>query len=224
MTIKALGDSAILVEFEQVIHPKINAKVIQLHKALKKAALKGVTFSTAAYCSLTIGFNPQETTFDFLKGMVEKWNVEPQKNIAGQGSLIRVPVCYEAEFAPDLEEVSQQTGLSPQEIIALHTDHSFRVYMLGFLPGFAYMGPVPDRLYCRRKAHPRAKIPVGAVALAGQQTGIYPVVSPGGWQIIGRTPIRPFQPEKAAPFFFHPGDLIRFFPISKEMFLNYQID
>ncbi|MEM1120715.1 MAG: 5-oxoprolinase subunit PxpB [Bacteroidota bacterium] len=135
--------------------------------------------------------------------------------------LLRIPVCYEPPYALDLEDLSTQKGISQEDIINLHTSQTFKVYMLGFLPGFVFMGKLPNALQCNRKVTPRLRVPPSSVGIAGLQTGIYPTESPGGWQIIGRTPLTIFDPKKEQPFYFRAGDEVQFYAISKEEFLAY---
>jgi inhibitor of KinA len=134
-----------------------------------------------------------------------------------------IPVCYDHEFSPDLKEVSAQTGRSVEEIIDAHLNTEFYVYMLGFMPGFAYMGDMPDEFSCRRKETPRTKVPLGAVGLALRQTAIYPFESPGGWQIIGRTPMKMFDPTREHASLLNAGDTVRFRKISLDEFRDYQL-
>jgi inhibitor of KinA len=136
------------------------------------------------------------------------------------GKTIKVPVCYADKFATDIYYLAKQNDLTVEEIIQLHTSRTYRVYMLGFIPGFAYMGVVDDRLVIKRKPVPRTVV-AGSVGIAGKQTGIYPLESPGGWQIIGRTPVKPFDPDREPPVLFEPGDLIKFYSITEDEFADY---
>ena len=135
--------------------------------------------------------------------------------VAG-GSEIDVPVCYGGEFGPDIADVAAFGGCSEEEVIALHVTTPYRVYMVGFVPGFAYMAAVDQRIAAPRRAAPRAAVPCGAVAIAGGQTGIYPAVTPGGWNIIGRTPLKPYDPERRTPFLLQPGDTVKFRSVSRD--------
>jgi KipI family sensor histidine kinase inhibitor len=140
------------------------------------------------------------------------------KKIRDTGALFRetiyIPVCYDGPFSPDMETVSAHTGLSSQEIVRRHAGPAYRIYMLGFLPGFPYLGGLDPALETPRLATPRVKIPAGAVGIGGAQTGIYPLESPGGWQLIGQTPVRPYDPRRENPFLYRPGDYIVFYPVS----------
>jgi len=207
MIILPYGERALLVNFEQQIDPDINQKVINLHHAL--TGEPGVTFTIPAYASLTVGFDPAQVTFDELKEIIiDKGSSSKGVNYTANTYLI--PVCYDHKMAPDMEEVCQLTGLNEEEIIRLHTSHTYRVFMLGFVAGFAYLGSLPEALQCPRKQSPRKVVPQGAVGLAGFQTGIYPTEAPGGWQLIGQTPVKTFDPAKDEPVVLKPGDQVRF--------------
>ncbi|MCP4442912.1 MAG: 5-oxoprolinase subunit PxpB [Aureispira sp.] len=216
MNIRSYGDTALLLNFEQKISPNINAKVVAWNQAIQKANISSVVYTIPAYCSLTVVFDPVQTNHQQLAEHIK--SLELPKNSAITAKTHQVPVCYEQPYALDIQEVAQQTGLDHKEIIQIHTQDTFQVYMLGFLPGFAYMGKLPKELYCRRKLTPRPKVPACAVGLAGQQTGIYPSVAPGGWQIIGQTPIPIFNPNKEQPFLFSVGDRVQFQAISQQEF------
>lgn len=218
------GDSALLINFEQKIDKKVNQKVTAWEKHIREFAT-GIQFTIPAYCSLTVGFDSTQTNFEEL----EKW-ISSQKHLMSfeeeniELAIKYIPVCYEKEFALDKEEIQAQTNLSWEEIIQLHTQNPFRVFMLGFLPGFPYLGKLSEKLQVHRKKTPRLKVPALSVGLAGLQTGIYPSEAPGGWQIIGQTPITIFNPEKANPFLLKTGEQIQFYSISKEKFEQIKIE
>jgi len=220
MTFKRYGDSALLIELEQKIDPDINDKIFELTRALEKLPVGGIRFCIPAYSSLVIGFDPVKTSFSKLCENITNLSLHQKQK--RQQRNITIPVCYEKDYAPDLEWLSQEKGIPPGELARIHYSTMYRVFMLGFLPGFAYMGLLPRQLQCERKPIPRKRVPVGSVGLAGLQTGIYPSESPGGWQIIGRTPLRLFDSEKEPHFLFQQGDLVIFQPISAEEFLKYE--
>lgn len=209
--IQIYGDQALLINFEQKIDADINEQVIVLHDLILLHDLPGFLYSIPAYCSLTVVFDPLKTDFYVLRPLVENLVQKSGASFTEKNSRkLMIPVCYEENFALDFEEVGQQTGLTREVIIQQHTSHEFRVFMLGFMPGFTYMGKLPQTLYCTRKRNPRLQVPKGSVGLAGFQTGIYPEELPGGWQIIGRTPLSLFNPHAKNPSLFQAGDLIRF--------------
>lgn len=216
MTFHIYGDNALLINFTQSIDTGINAQVITLQNVLKKSGIQGLTFFIPAYCSLTIGYDPKVIQYQALCEKIKTLDLNSLNTL--KGNIHQIPVCYEHPYALDLEEVSQQTGLSPNDIIQLHTKTIFQVYMLGFLPGFAYLGSLPPTLKVTRKTTPRIKVPALSIGLAGLQTGIYPSEAPGGWQIIGRTPISVFNDKKAVPFLLKTGDRVQFYSISKEVY------
>ncbi len=223
MTIQQYGSEAILINFEQKIQQAINEQVIQLNKALLAAQLPGITYTIPAYCSLTIGYNKTEFSYDTLCLLIKNIIASDSENttklsISLKDRILNIPVCYEEEFGLDLATVAQEKKCTIAEIIQLHTSTLFRVYMLGFLPGFAYMGRLPEALACQRKQSPRVRIPARSVGLAGYQTGIYPSVAPGGWQIIGQTPVPTFMPNQDDAFLFQAGDQVQFQSISKKEF------
>jgi KipI family sensor histidine kinase inhibitor len=213
------GDSAMLINFEQKIDELINQKVMALHQALSVSGIEGVTFLIPAYCSLTVGFDNAVTSFEELKSTIDSFANEEMNHLSSTSSrLVHIPVCYESPFKLDMLEVMEHTQLSRQSIISLHTSITFRVYMLGFVAGFAYMGTLPEVLKCPRKEVPRLKVPEGSVGLAGLQTGIYPTEAPGGWQIIGKTPLKMFDHDQPSPSLLQPGDQVQFKAINKQEF------
>ncbi len=217
MIILPYGDSALLINLDQRIDEVINAQVIALDEAIRH--LPGVTFTIPAYCSLTVGFDTELTTFDTLKEHIGTLNISGGKPEAAK-VVYHIPVCYEAPYAPDMEAVTEFTGLAAEEIIAQHTAAPFRVFMIGFIAGFAYLGSLPKVLYCPRRTDPRRLVEEGAVGLAGYQTGIYPTNAPGGWQLIGKTPVPTFRPDNEVPALLKPGDYVQFKSISEEEYIS----
>ena len=197
---------------------KLTSKSFNGIKPSLQYKLPGVTYCSPAYCSLTIGYHLDTISYQDLCSAIKALDVD--QALTTQSKSIRVPVCYESEFAPDMNELSQQTGLTAEEIVTLHTTQTYHVYMIGFLPGFTYMGKVDDKLECKRKETPRIKVPAGSVGLAGLQTGIYPSEAPGGWQIIGQTPWEIFNPKSQSPCKFQPGDQITFYSVTESEFLQ----
>ncbi len=214
---QTLGDEALLINFEQKIDEQINGQVHLLTQGLEEKRIAGVKYLTPAYCSLVIAFDKKQISFEQLVKQAESVlsgadgsNYPPRK--------LYIPVCYDRLFALDMQEVVSQTKLTASEIVKAHTAHPFKTYMIGFLPGFPYLGKLPKELECVRKANPRLKIPKGAVGLAGLQTGIYPQESPGGWQIIGNTPVDLVGQDGNNSFLFKVGDEISFYSISKSKY------
>lgn len=206
MNILPFGDRALLINWPQQIEAEINNAVHAWKQAIETAEIKGFSYAIPAYCSLTIVYNPLIISFEALKQKLLNLEVATS-NERQRKRTIEIPVVYDGI---DLPEVAEQTGLSEAEIIKLHSDRPYLVYMIGFLPGFPYLGALPDLLHCPRKRVPRQMVPSGAVGLAGAQTGIYPFEAPGGWQIIGRTKTQVFDAKAASPFLLQPGDRVIF--------------
>lgn len=217
------GDSAILVRFENTISEKINKKVHDLHSMLEADKIVGVIEMVPAYSDLLILYDPIQIAFDKLSKTISEELEKPNKENFSEQRIIKIPVCYDEEFGSDLAEVSEHTGLSKDEIIRIHSTSKYLVYMLGFTPGFSYLGGMDERIACPRKKIPRQNIPAGSVGIADKQTGIYPIESPGGWQLIGRTPLNLFDPEREEVFLCQAGDQLQFIPIDRIEFESIKI-
>ncbi len=211
------GDTALVVEFGDRIDRAINDRVVALDDAVHEAAIDGVVETVPTYCSLMIHYDPLRIGAAELIARIDAFGSRPAKARAG-GRAWRVPVCYRGRHAPDLAEVAARTGLSPDEVVALHSGTAYHVYMIGFLPGFAYMGDVPERLSLPRRDNPRTTVPAGSVGIALAMTGIYPLESPGGWHLLGKTPIRLSDLAWPQPALFSAGDTVEFVPIDEPKF------
>lgn len=217
-TLHPVGDCALLAVFEQRIAPEIGAAVAALNARVLAAKIPGVGETVPAFASLLVTYDPLATDCDAVAAAVQSLaDAADSGSAAGAGRLVTIPVCYGGDFGPDLPFVAQHAGLTEAEVIALHAGREYPIYMLGFLPGFPYLGGLDERLFTPRLATPRTAIPAGAVGIGGEQTGIYPIASPGGWQLIGRTPLRLFDPA-AGTLPYAAGDRIRFEPISPAEF------
>jgi KipI family sensor histidine kinase inhibitor len=218
--ISPAGDSALLITFAEEIDRRVNARVIALAERLRHRCGHAIRDAVVGYATLTVYFDPLEVEVEWMEAQVRAvFEVNEADLSDGEGKVIEVPVCYGAEFGPDLADVAAFGTCTPEEVIARHSDATYRIYMLGFIPGFAYMATVDPRIAAPRRDAPRAGVPPGSVAIAGGQTGIYPAVTPGGWNIIGRTPVKPYDPARRDhPFLFKPGDHVRFRPVSREVF------
>jgi inhibitor of KinA len=223
MHIEPLGDSALIVRLADHFDSdtSLDAVLAAVGK-LEVATIPGVIELAPAYTTIGVFFDPARTgSFDKLKATIEhalQTSLEPARPRAGGETVIEVPVCYDDEFAPDLNDVAQHTGLSQDEIIRRHSDAIYRVACVGFTPGFPYLSGLPPELATPRRSSPRKEIPAGAVAIGGTQTGVYPRKSPGGWNVIGRTPLRLFDVEREGPALLHAGDQVRFRRISRAEF------
>lgn len=206
------GDTALIVEFGETIERALSDRVLGLSDRIRAQRIPGVIETVPTFRSLAVHYDPLATSGEdlvpVLRHLMEETGSAPRV-----GRLWHVPVCYEAAYAPDLAEVADRTGLSPGEVVALHSGTRFHVYMLGFVPGFPYLGDVPDALVLPRRTSPRVRVPPGSIAIATTLTAIYPLETPGGWHLIGKTPIRLFDPASPRPALFAPGDAIRFEPV-----------
>jgi KipI family sensor histidine kinase inhibitor len=218
----AAGDATLLVQFADRIDPTINQRAIVLAQAIREAAVPGVLDVVSTYRSVAIHFDPLRTDCDAVVARVEAEAPRANAVEAPITDPVRVPVCYAGECGPDLASVAAFAGISEAEAIRLHTSRTYRVFMLGFLPGFTYMGTVDPRIAMPRLAAPRVQVPAGSVGIAGFQTGIYPRSTPGGWRIVGRTPIQPFEPGRPEPFMFKPGAAVQFYAIAPEEFDRFE--
>jgi len=210
------GDSALVIEFDERIDVEINARAIALADAIQAAEPSGVRDVVPTYRAVAVYFDPLRTDYDALLAQIERQLGQPASAAAIARAPVRIPVCYGGEFGPDLEDVATFGHLSQAEAIGMHTEATYRVFMLGFVAGFAYMGTVDDRIAMPRHATPRVRVPIGSVGIAGVQTGVYPAETPGGWRLIGRTPVKPFDPTRAEPFLLKAGDAVQFYAIDRE--------
>jgi inhibitor of KinA len=212
------GDSALIVLLPERIHPLINAWCVALARAIEQRFGRIVRDVVIGYCSVTAYFDPLAIDVRWLEQEIKeiaRW-LDPDER--EEGGQLTVPVCYGGQWGPDLAEVAKFGSCSESDVIELHAGVAYRVYLVGFVPGFAYMAEVDSRIAAPRRRSPRTKVPAGSVAIAGGQTGVYPSATPGGWNIIGRTPVKPYDPNRAHPFLFRPGDHVRFQPITPDEF------
>jgi inhibitor of KinA len=239
-----LGDSAITIDLGNHIDEQLNRKALALLDGIRALRLTGVKDIIVAYSSVTVLYDPvsvaaegpahREGAFTYLKKRLEEvWRImsagsgeagfnalqAPGMPAENEKEIIRIPVCYEVGYSPDLDELARKKGRLREDIVSLHTSLAYRVYMIGFLPGFPYLGKVHPELEIRRKDRP-VPVTAGGVGIAGNQTGIYPLNSPGGWQIIGRTPLRLFDPYATTPVALKIGDWVQFFSVTKGEFLE----
>ena len=209
------GDSALNVEFATAISPETSALVRMAATCLSESPIEGVVELVPTFCSLMVVYDPCTVGFDELSSRLRSTLRALSVSAVTSRRIVEIPVCYGGEFGPDMANVEAHTGLSEDEIVRLHSGHDYLIDMLGFLPGFAYLGGLDERLHTPRLATPRTLIEAGSVGIGGAQTGIYPLPSPGGWQLIGRTPLRPYDPDREKPILYEAGDYIRFVPIER---------
>lgn len=205
MRIQPLGDTALLAELSTRLDTAINTHAIALATALKKR--RDVRQAIAGYASVTVHFDPDQTTHESLGAAIKRLAAK-HPLMAEPGRLHRIPVIYDG---PDLAEAAERLHLSREKVIEIHSRPIYRVFLVGFVPGWAYLGPLPDELVLPRRENPRSVVPAGSVAIAGRQSGIYPLPTPGGWHLIGRTNVKLFLPDSDPPCLFRAGDRVKFF-------------
>lgn len=208
------GDSAITVEFGNEISAEINACVHALDKALHKKNILGIVETVPTFRSLLIIYDPCITGGEKLKAKITKLCGDLEASSEGKKRIIEIPVLYGGEYGEDLKDVAEINKLTEDEVVKIHSGTDYLIYMLGFLPGFAYLGGLDPRLHTPRLDSPRTCIPAGSVGIGGAQTGVYPLASPGGWQLLGRTPVSVFDRQRQEPILYRAGDLVHFVPIS----------
>jgi inhibitor of KinA len=209
--IRDAGDSALLLELEAAIDPAINARAVAIAAAVRRAAIPGVRDVVSTYRSVAVYFDPLVVDVRRLRDLLDRAAATPGE--AAVGRTIEIPVLYGGEAGPDLPDVAAHAGMRADQVIERHAGAEYRVYMLGFLPGFAYLGAVDEVIAMPRRSAPRPDVPAGSVGIAGRQTGVYPSASPGGWRLVGRTPWRMFDTSRPRPSLLEAGDRVRFVPV-----------
>jgi KipI family sensor histidine kinase inhibitor len=215
------GDMGLSVEFADGIDRSVNDQVQRLFRYFRQQSHPGIQDVNPTYRSLFIQYQPGLCSFENLVLLVEEGLKTHDSDAARQTAPVEIPVCYGGVHGPDLEAVADFHGLSKDDVVCLHSTPEYYVYMIGFTPGFPYLGGLDERLFTPRKTQPRQKVAAGTVGIADRQTGIYSIDSPGGWQLIGRTPLKLFDIDQPEPFLLNPGDSLRFVPIPEESFERY---
>ena len=219
MRFLSAGDSALVIEFGNEISEAINREIRFVTDAIDKAKLAGVLDLVPTYRSILVNFDPLKLPasgiMDFVKELLKN---RTESSFSSTGEVVEIPVLYGGKMGPDLDFICEHTKLGKDEVIRRHCSVEYLVYMLGFTPGFAYLGGMPKELSTPRLPKPRAVIPAGSVGIAASQTGIYPVESPGGWQLMGRTPLKIFDYGRREPFLLSAGDYLKFVPVSEEQY------
>lgn len=212
-TFRAFGDRALTVSFGETIDATTNEVVIRLADALQARPFAGLEEAVPTYRSLLIVFDPLQISGADVERIVTD-RLHEAETAPRPGRRWHIPVHYGGDCALDLETLATEKGMSPEELVALHSGAEYRVFMIGFAPGFAYLGGLPERLHVPRLPKPRQLVPAGAIGMGGQQASINSVAGPSGWRFVGGTPVRAFDPDRAAPFLFAAGDLVRFVPVT----------
>jgi KipI family sensor histidine kinase inhibitor len=210
------GDSAFIIKAGDVISEEVNLTVRKLLARIEEENVPGITDFIPSYNELMVCYDPAKIGYRRLLEILHACDADPGAMHLSPAEVVHVPVLYGGEAGPDLHHVAEHNGLAEEEVIRIHSSADFLVYMLGFTPGFCYLGGMDKRIATPRQETPRLKIPAGSVGIAGEQTGIYPMESPGGWQLIGRTPLRLYNPDSKPGFLFSAGDYIRFYPVIRE--------
>jgi len=215
---RTAGDCGLLVEYGDIIDPDVNNRVRSMAMVMEQNAPEGVTEVIPTYRSLLIVYDPCGTNPAKLQKTLKRLEVRLDEIKIPPPDTVEIPVCYGGDFGPDIEVVAESNNLTVAEVIKLHCRPEYLIYMVGFTPGFPFLGGLSEKLYTPRLETPRTFVPEGSVGIANNQTGIYPVASPGGWQLIGRTPVKLFAPGRPNPFLYQAGDRIKFSPISAEAY------
>ena len=212
------GDSSILLQFGNTIDPAINRKIAATVQLMREQHINGVTDVIPAFCSLLINYDPRVISYEQIRGRMEALVKIDVTAGDTRKRVFEIPVCYGGVYGPDIQNIADHAGMSVEEVIQIHTSRDYLIYMLGFLPGFTYLGGLDERIHTPRLANPRIRIPAGSVGIGGSQTGIYPMDSPGGWQLMGMTPVKTYDPDREVPILVEAGDYIRFVAIDEDEF------
>ena len=214
------GDRGLLVEFGGTIDPEINRKVRQVFVSLEKRPIHGVTEVIPTYRSLLVFYDPFQIGPEKLREEISDRERKLDTLEIPLPETVEIPVAYGGEFGPDLEFVARHNNLTPKEVIQIHTSGNYLIYMLGFTPGFPFLGGLSKKLFTPRLENPRQLVPAGSVGIANNQTGVYPINSPGGWQLIGRTPLKLYDPLRSPPILLKAGNYLKFKRISDDMYVE----
>lgn len=218
------GDKSVVMEFGNSIKPEINAKIRNMVMAIDEGNLKGISEIIPTYRSILIIYNPLLIEYNSLIEYLKETSSSLGEETDNEARIVELPTVYGGEYGPDIEFVASHNNLTVDEVIKIHSSTDYLLYMLGFTPGFGYLGGMSKDIETPRLQVPRTKIPAGSTGIAGSQTGIYPIDSPGGWQLIGRTPVKLYDPLGTPPILLNAGDYVRFVPVSEEEYLKIQED
>ena len=214
----ASGDRCLLAVYGQEIDEAVNEKVRKMAALLRRLTHPGIAAVVGSYTTLAVHYHPERCSFAEIADLLRDLEGELPTATVPPPKTVDIPVCYGGEFGPDLGFVAEHCGLSEKQVIDRHSAPGYRIFAIGFAPGFCYLGGLDRQLHAPRLESPRQKVAAGSVGIAGGQTGVYPLESPGGWQLIGRTPLRLFAPERDRPLLYQAGDIIRFRPITAQQY------
>ncbi|MDW7675305.1 MAG: 5-oxoprolinase subunit PxpB [Bacillota bacterium] len=226
LTYKAAGDTTIIIEFANEISEKVNTQVRSMYLAIEKSLIAGIEEVVPTYRSLMICYNPLLVKASTLMQQLKEIELHLEEIDIPKPKIIEIPTLYGGDYGPDLDFVAEHNNLTSAEVINLHSKGKYLIYMLGFTPGFPYLGGLDQKIATPRLEKPRLSIPAGSVGIAGAQTGIYPIESPGGWRLIGRTPLRLFDPNREPHFLLQLGDYLQFKPVDESQYglIKAQVD
>lgn len=214
-TLYPLGDRAITIQFENTISLKTHEKVITFTQNLNSSRIQGISEWVPAYNSVTVYYDPKVISYSEMASILKEAQEKKANSKSLEKNIVEIPVCYGGQLGPDLDEVARYNNLSTEEVIRIHSSKEYLVYLIGFAPGFPYLGGMDERIATPRHSTPRKEVKAGSVGIAGEQTGIYSLTSPGGWQIIGRSSLPLFDVKKKKPSLLQIGDFVRFIPVAK---------
>ncbi|MCP3899956.1 MAG: 5-oxoprolinase subunit PxpB [Desulfobacteraceae bacterium] len=212
------GDQGLLAEYGEGIDPDISKKVRTMARSVGKNKPKGVMEIIPTYRSLLLIYDPCLTNPYIIEHFMDKLEKRTINEDAPPSNIVEIPVCYGGDYGPDIDTVASTNNISVDEVIKIHSQSNYLIYMVGFTPGFPYLGGLSEKLFTPRLETPRLKVPKGSVGIANNQTGVYPIESPGGWQLIGQTPLNLFDPDRLNPILYQAGDKIKFTPITDSEF------
>lgn len=217
--IYSLGEQAVTVRFGQAIDDNIHRQVLTLAASLEEEPLHGLLDIVPSYCAMTVYYDLMATNYEEVhQTLINRIRLLNGKASTVTGKTVEIPVCYGSSYGPDLTALAARHQLSEEEVVRLHAEARYKVYMIGFAPGFPYLGGLPVKLATPRLDSPRSMVPAGSVGIADCQTGVYPLETPGGWNIIGQTPLKLFDPQQQPPSLLKAGDMVRFIPVSEQEF------
>lgn len=222
VTFRLAGDTAILVEFANEINSEVNRRVMAFDECLNRKKLEGIVETVPTYRSVTVHYRPEIISYGALREQLEKVLSQAGLEQAKKRKVYEIPVFYGGEQGPDLAQVAEYSKKTVEEVIRIHSEPEYLIYMLGFTPGFPYLGGMDKSIAVPRLKKPRVKIPAGSIGIAGEQTGIYPLDSPGGWQLIGQTPVKLYDPGKEKAILLEAGSFIKFKPVTEPEFRRLQ--